>query len=144
MKSKLGITLSWIVVFLLGAVAGVVSHFLYQQRVKPTFVRPITPLKPGSIVDGMAHYLELDAQQKESLKSIFEESRQHYSALGQKYRPVRKEMDEQYRAVRNETNEKIKQILRPDQRAKFEDFLKKVNSPPPGWRIPQPGAQKKQ
>ncbi len=109
MKSKLGITLSWIVVFLLGAVAGATSHYIYQQRVKPPATRAMTTPKPGSIVDGMARELKLDDPQKEQLKSIFDQSRYRYLAIGQ-----------QYRALRQETNEQIKQILRPDQKTIFE------------------------
>jgi Spy/CpxP family protein refolding chaperone len=133
MKSKLGIALSWIVVFLLGAVAGSVCHYIYQQRVKPPAFRPMTPTKPGSIVEGMARELKLDDQQKEQLKSIFEQGRQRYLSIGQ-----------QYRTARNETNEQIKQILRPDQRAKYEEFLKKAYTRPPGRRPPQPSPQKQQ
>jgi Spy/CpxP family protein refolding chaperone len=132
MKSKLGIALSWIAVFILGWVAGTVSHYIYQQRIKPPAFRSMTQPKPGSIVDGMARELKLDDQQKEQLKSIFEQSRQRYVAIGQ-----------QYRTARDEANEQIKQILNPDQRAKFEEFLKKVYRPS-GWRPAQPSPQKQQ
>jgi uncharacterized membrane protein len=133
MKSKLGIALSWIVVFLLGAVAGSLGHCIYQQRVKPPAFRPITPPKPGSIVEGMARELKLDDQQKEQLKSILEQGKRRYFAIGQ-----------QYGTARNETNEQIKQILRPDQRAKYEEFLKKVYTRPPGQRPAKPSPQKQQ
>jgi len=134
MKSKLGITLSWVLVFLLGAVSGAVGHYLYRDHVKPA-VAPMTPPKPGAILDRMANMLRLDTQQKESLKTIFAQSRERYRALGQQYRP-------QWETIRNETNEQIKQILRPDQRAKFEEFLKRVYDSPPGWRPSQSTANK--
>ena len=127
MKSKLGIVVSWIVVFLLGAVTGGVGHYIYQQRVKPPAARTMTPPKPSDIVEGMARELKLDGQQKEQLKSIFDQSRYRYLA-------VRK----QYRALGQEINEQIKQILRPDQRAKFEEFLQKVNARMSGMRPAQP------
>ncbi len=72
-------------------------------------------------MERMAREFDLDPQQKDSLKGIFDQSRQRYRALGQEYRP-------QWEAIRNETDEQIKQILRPDQKAKYEEFLKKVNS----------------
>ena len=124
MKSKLGIALSWILVFLLGAVAGAVSHSIYRERIEPAAVT-VTPPKRESIVDGMAREFKLDAQQKESLKSIFAQSIQRYRTLGQQYRP-------QWETIRKETDEQIKQMLRPDQRSKYEEFLKKAYSPPPG------------
>lgn len=119
MKSKVGIALSWIVVFFLGGIAGAVSHYIYQQRLKPQAIRPMTPPKPDAIIDGMARELNMDDQQKEQLKSIFEQSRQRYWGIRQ-----------QYRILRKETNEQIKQILHPAQKAKFEEFLKKVYTLP--------------
>jgi hypothetical protein len=136
MKSKLVIVSSWVIVFLLGAVAGAVGHYLYREPLKPAAV-PMPPAKPGAILDRMANMLQLDAQQKETLKSIFAESRQKYRALGQQYRP-------QWEAIRDETDEQIKQILRTEQRARYEEFLKKAYSPPPGRRPPQPTPNKPQ
>lgn len=136
MKSKLGIALSWILVFLLGAVAGAVSHSIYRERIKPT-VATVTPPKRESIVDRMASEFKLDDPQKESLKSIFAQSIQRYRTLGQQYRP-------QWETIRKETDEQIKQILKPDQRSKFEEFLKKGYAPPPGRRPPQPTPNKPQ
>ena len=134
MKSKWGIALSWILVFLLGAVAGSVSHSIYQERIKPT-VAAITPPKRESIVNRMAREFNLDEQQQDSLKSIFAQSIQRYRMLGQQYRP-------QWETIRKETDDQIKKILRPDQRAKYEEFLKKAYAPPPGRRPPQPNNNK--
>jgi Spy/CpxP family protein refolding chaperone len=132
MKSKVGFALSWVIVFILGAVAGAVGHHVYQQHLTPPAVRPQQPPKPGSIVDGMARELKLDDQQKEQLKSIFDQSREQYMDIGK-----------QYRALRKETDEEIKKILRPDQRAKFEEFLKQVYSRRQ-VRRPQPPPPQKQ
>lgn len=118
MKSKLVMALSWVLVFLLGAVAGAVSHYLYARQAKPAVVQK-NRLKQGEVLDQMATMLQLDAKQKESLKVIFDQSRQRYKALGEQYKP-------QWEAIREEGNEQIKQILRPDQRKKFVDFLEKV------------------
>jgi Spy/CpxP family protein refolding chaperone len=134
MKSKLGIALSWVFVFLLGAVAGAVGYNLYQKQLKPVTAATATP-KPGTILDWMANELQLDAQQKQSLKSIFDQSRLRYRELGQRYRP-------RWEAIRKETDEQIKHILRPEQRAKFEEFLKKAYAPPQGKRPPQSTSNK--
>jgi uncharacterized membrane protein len=117
MKSRLSIALLWILVFLMGGIAGAVSHYLYWEHFK----------KPPDIVEGMARELKLDALQKESLETIFEQSRKRYWALAQQFRP-------QYETIRNETDEQIKNILRADQRKRFEEFLKKVYSAPPSPR----------
>ncbi len=137
MKSKLGMALSWILVFLLGAVSGGIGLYLYARQVKPA-VFQATPPKSGDILDRMANKLQLDAQQKESLKAIFASSRQKYQALNEQYKPQYRVLNEQYtpqwESIRNETNEQIKQILRPDQKVKFEAFLKKVAANPPARR----------
>jgi uncharacterized membrane protein len=131
MKSKVGIALSWIIVFILGAVAGAVSHHIYQHDLTPPAVRPLPAPKPESIVDGMARELKLSEQQKEQLKSIFDQSRERYLDLGK-----------QYRAIRKETDLEIKKILNPEQRAKFEEFLKQVSSRRQSRRPQQPSPQK--
>ena len=124
MKSKLGIAFLWIVAFLLGAVAGAVGYHIYREHLKSAPVR-IGPPKVTDIVEGMARELKLDNRQKDSLRSIIENSREKYGALGRQYKPL-------WEAIRNQTDEQIKQMLRPDQRAKYEEFLKKVYSTPPG------------
>jgi uncharacterized membrane protein len=134
MKSKLGIALSWILVFLLGAIAGTVGHCLYTRQAKPAAAQ-MTPPKPGEILDKLADMLQLDAQQKESLKAIFANSRQKYQALHEEYKP-------RWEAIRDDGNEQIKQILRPDQKAKFEAFLEKVAAKPPNWRQRPPSPEK--
>jgi Spy/CpxP family protein refolding chaperone len=133
MKSKVGIASSWIIVFILGAVAGAVGHHIYKQDLTPPAVRPMPPPKPESIVDGMARELKLDHQQKEQLKSIFDQSRKRYLDLGK-----------QYRAIRRETDDEIKQILNPEQKAKFEEFLKQVYARRQARRSQQPPPQKQQ
>jgi len=120
MRSNLSVASLWVVVFLLGGIAGAVSHSLYKEHFTAAASAPAMP-KPGEIVERMAREFNLDAQQKESLKNIFAQSRHRYRALGQEYRP-------QWEAIRNETDEQIKQMLRSDQRAKYEEFLKKVNA----------------
>jgi hypothetical protein len=145
MKSKFGIALLWILVFLLGGVSGAVCHYLYREHLRA--FKPGASFKPPDIVDGMARVLKMDAPQKESLKAIFSESRQRYQALNQEFRPQYEALNQQYRpqyealnkqfrprfdAIRKETEEKIKGILRTDQRAKYEAFLKKVYAAPPG------------
>ena len=129
--------LSWILVFLLGVVAGTVGHFLYARQAKSAVTQK-TPTQPGEILDRMANMLQLDNTQKESLKTIFAQSRQRYQALNEQFKPQYRTLNEQYRPqwelIRNEANEQIKRILRPDQKEKFEAFLKKLASPPPAWR----------
>jgi hypothetical protein len=121
MKPKARVVLLGILIFLLGGIAGAVSHYLYIQHLRAAFVK--ASAQPPDIVGGLAKELKLDAQQKESLKEIFDESRKRYFALSQEFWP-------QYQTIRSESDQRIKDILRDDQKILFENFLKKIYAPP--------------
>jgi hypothetical protein len=124
MKSKLCMALVWVLVFLLGGVAGVVSYDLYREYTRP---------KPADFINKLARDLKLDTHQKESIKAIFDESIKRYRAL-------KEEVGPRFDAIRNETDEKIKNLLRPDQKLLFEEKLKKCRKlgPPPPLPPPPP------
>lgn len=120
-QSKVNVVLLGILIFVLGGIAGAVGHSLYQEYLKAAFFKKAQ--QPPDIIGGMAHELGLDAGQTDSLRNIFEESRHRYVDLAKQFWP-------QYEAIRNETDQQIKNILRDDQKKRFEDFLKKVQPPP--------------
>jgi hypothetical protein len=105
--------LLWVLVFLLGGLAGSAGYHFYQNQ---------KPKSKDDYIREMARDLKLDNQQTESLKAIFDESVNRYRALNQQFRP-------QWRAIRNETDDKIRSILRPDQKLLFEERLKKFRKP---------------
>jgi uncharacterized membrane protein len=121
MKSKASIILLAILIFLLGGIAGAVSLSLYQEYLKAAFFK--ASAQPIDIVGGLAKELDLDKQQVESLKVIFDESRKRSIELSQKVWP-------QYENIWRETEQQIKNMLRDDQRARYEEFLKKFQAPP--------------
>lgn len=121
MKSKLNVVLLGILIFVLGGIAGAVIHSLYQEYLKAAFFK--STQQPPDIIGGMARELGLDAGQTDSLRNIFDESRKRYIDLAKQFWP-------QYETIRNETDQQIKNILRDDQKKRFEDFLKKVQPPP--------------
>jgi uncharacterized membrane protein len=121
MKPRVGIALLGLLIFLLGGIAGAVSHILYQEHLRTAFFKAVQ--QPPDIVGGMARELKLDSEQTESLKTIFDESRKRYMDLSQQFWP-------QFETIRVETNQQIMNILRDDQKVRFEDFLKKVPAPP--------------
>ncbi len=120
MKSKLGVALLWIAVFLLGAIAGGAGHHLYREHLEKAY-SPQPLFTHEDIIKWMADYLEMDAQQTESLRVIFDKSRGRYIDLAEEFRP-------RYDAIRIESENEIKNILRPDQKKRYEEFLEKVQS----------------
>jgi len=121
MKSKLSVIFLGIAIFLMGAIAGAVSHYLYREHKRAEAVAKIPTYQ--NILDGMAKELMLDDDQKKNLRSIFDESRKRYFDLGLEYLP-------HYEKIRNETDDQIREMLRPDQKLLFEEFLRKVFTPP--------------
>jgi uncharacterized membrane protein len=85
MKSRAAIVLLGILVFLLGGIAGAVSHSLYQEYLKASFIKATS--QSMDIVGGLAKELDLDAEQTASLRAIFDESRDQSIALSQKVLP---------------------------------------------------------
>lgn len=128
MKSKASIVLVVILVFLLGGIAGAVCHSLYQEYLKAAFIKANS--QTFDFIGNFAEELDLDAQQTETLKVIFDESRQHYIDLSMEIWP-------QYEKIRKETEQKIKDMLRDDQRARYEVFLKQFQPPPQYQEIGQ-------
>jgi hypothetical protein len=120
MPSRTRAALLLVGVFLLGSLAGGVLHHIYLNHIAA--VQPPRPRVPNShdITEEMAQSLDLDAQQKEQLRVIVQQSREHYGALSRQFRP-------QYEKIREDTNAAIRKILRPDQLQHFEDTLKKMD-----------------
>lgn len=121
MQSKVNVFLLGILIFVLGGITGAVSHSLYQEYLKAAFFKRAA--QPPDIIGGMARELGLDAAQTDSLRRIFEESRQRYIDLSKQFWP-------HYEKIRIETDQRIRDMLREDQKKRFEDFLKKTQPPP--------------
>jgi len=121
MKSRLNIALLGILVFLLGGVAGAASYYLYCEHLRATVS---TIPKVEDVVDGMAQELQLDAQQKESVKIIISEIRNRYRSLSLEFRP-------RWEELRKESDDRINALLRDDQKPRFEKFLERYKSAKP-------------
>jgi len=120
MKSKLGVILLGILVFLLGGIAGAVSRYLYCERVKASVPKTIPRVE--DVVERMAGILKLDAQQKIEIKVIIGESRNRYRELSRQFRP-------QYEKIVQESDNRIRALLRDNQKPLFEEFIKKYKAP---------------
>jgi hypothetical protein len=104
----------------MGGITGAASFYLYQNHVASRNTRSGSQPSSQGITGVLGNYLSLDAKQKEELNTIIGRSRERYRVLSQQFRP-------QYDAVRNETRQEIRRILRPDQEAKFDEFLRDMD-----------------
>ncbi len=107
---------SIVIVFLLGAAAGaLVTHTLYQRKVEG-----IINGEPRStrefIVRRLSHKLDLDSTQQERLRVIVEETHAEMKAVRKQFRP-------QIEEILARSQDKVRAILRPDQREKYEKIV---------------------
>jgi Spy/CpxP family protein refolding chaperone len=121
MKSKTTAAFLLVSIFLLGGVAGGMSHYIYRNHLSSN-LQP-RPRIPGAhdIAEEMAQDLNLDAKQKEQLLAIIQQSTERYRTLSRQFRP-------QYEKIRVEANDAIRAILSPEQRKIFEETLDRMDS----------------
>lgn len=128
MNSRAGIVVLWCFIFILGGAAGWFGNCIYRsaKTVRTTDGRPEKfQVKKNDDLNGelqkiiadLVRELRLDDEQQESLKNIFYETRLQYQRLNEEFHP-------RYKVIRDESDDKIREILRNDQRERFEEILK--------------------
>ena len=109
-----------IATFAMGCITGGVAHALYRSRIASRVSSSSAQTGPQGITGVLGNYLELDAAQKEELKNIVALSRERYRALSQQFAP-------QYDSIREDMRQQIRNMLRPAQQGKFEEFLRDLD-----------------
>lgn len=110
--------------FLTGLLSGSGLTYVFvrpavSQSDRPQSGRPWhRPPDVEEVVKGFSRNLDLDPEQEKQVREILLRSREKYDAA---YKRVRQKHHE----IRQATLEEIRGILRPDQRQKLEDFVKK-------------------
>lgn len=105
-----------ILVFVLGAAAGsIVTHKVCQRRMEsivsggPHAVRKI-------MLERMNRELKLDDNQRAQLEAIFTETHDQIRA-------AKKQVEPQIDSILDRAEDKVRAMLRPDQRERFEKFV---------------------
>lgn len=107
---------SIIIVFLLGALAGVlVTHKIYQHRVEG-IMKGEPKTMSEFVVRRLDRELHLDAYQLEQLRTIVKETHAEMKKVRKQFRPQTEEILARSRA-------KVRALLRPDQREKYEQII---------------------
>src|ERR1700732_5381571 len=104
-----------LVVFLLGALLGSVGNHLWGERVWGKQITNGPPSK-GQIVSDLTRELQLTADQQKQLSSIVDDTRAQVRALYNTVEP-------QHEQLRQRGRDRIRAILTPDQKPKFEQFM---------------------
>ena len=127
MNSRLSIVFLWCVIFILGGAAGWFGNRIYlgAKTAQTAGYMEIVQSKKDEnkdqelrkIVDDLVRELSLDAEQQEALKNILYETLIKYQELNKEFQP-------RYEMIRDESDDRIRDILRDDQRERFEENLK--------------------
>jgi len=109
-----------LVLFVLGIALGSVGTYVVTTRVQAA--RPHASLSHNyaGTVAMFTQGLSLSPDQQKQLEGIFNDMRGNYQALHEK-------LDPEYEQVRQHGRDRIRQILTPEQRPKFEDLLRQID-----------------
>lgn len=129
----------WVgVVFILGAALGGVLGYFYGHRSTVAAANPplSEPERRARRVEQLTQDLGLTNDQKQQLDAIL-------SQLHAEYKTLHDQSDAQFGAARQKGRDQIRGILTPEQKPKFEEFLKRMDDerrrngvapPPPASR----------
>jgi Spy/CpxP family protein refolding chaperone len=111
-------------IFVLGVALGAVGHSVADRRVlgartqSPAFLQP-RPNPPRAVAH-LTTELNLTPDQQKQIGDILADMQRRYDA-------VHDQMNPEFQQIREQGHDQIRQVLTPEQRPKFEDFLKRVN-----------------
>jgi len=122
-KSKYSAVVSLVLVFLSGALVGIVGYRLYMVKTVSSSVAPVTqPRRPPDpeevrkhLVAEMRDRVKLDEAQVQKLNVIYDETRQQFDEL-------HKKANSETRSLWEHQTERIKAILNPDQVVLFDQL----------------------
>jgi Spy/CpxP family protein refolding chaperone len=112
-------------VLVLGIALGAVGEIVVNQRVlgaRPQ-TQPVQVQKGPNPTRGVARLtneLKLTPEQQKQLSEILTDTQRRYDV-------VRQQMNPQFEQIREQSHDQIRQILAPEQRPKFEDFLQRLD-----------------
>jgi hypothetical protein len=109
----------FVLVFLLGVLFGGVGNHMWNQRVAGQ-PRVVTNATRNEILTSCTHELQLTPDQQKQLGVIIDDTRAKWIAL---YSPL----DAQKEAIRQEGRQRIREILNPAQRQKFDGFMRQLD-----------------
>src|ERR1700723_339193 len=118
-KTRREAALLVLIVFLLGALLGGLGNHLWGERVWGKQMMPAQPTK-GQIVSNLTKELQLTPDQQKQLGVIVDDTKAQWRALYTTIEPRHEE-------IRQQSRDRIRAILTPDQKPKFEEFMKRID-----------------
>jgi hypothetical protein len=118
-----------LLVFILGAAGGALVTYMIDKASFEHFVSGGHRMREGVIVERLTKKLDLDGSQQEQVRAIMHETHEGI-------RQARSRIHPQIEALLTAGQDRIKAVLRPDQREKFDRLIAewKQHQPPQGER----------
>jgi Spy/CpxP family protein refolding chaperone len=107
------------VLFVLGIALGSVGTYVVTMRVQAARPQANMIRSPGHMAM-FTRDLNLNADQQSQVQAILSDMRARYADLHSK-------LDPEYEQVRQQGRERIRQLLTPEQRPKFEELLRQID-----------------
>src|ERR1017187_3826337 len=107
------------VVFVLGIALGSVGTYVVTTRVHAA--RPQAVHNPANRMALFTRNLNLNSEQQKQIETILNDTRARYAE-------IHKQADPEYENARHESRERIRQVLTPEQKPKFEDLLQRMDA----------------
>src|ERR1700685_285887 len=107
------------VVFLLGALLGGVGNHVWGERVWGKQIINSQPTR-NEIVGDLTRDLQLTQDQQKQLGSIVDDTRAQWRTLYTTIEP-------QHEQIREQSRNRIRAILTPEQKPKFEEFMHRID-----------------
>src|SRR5216684_1626381 len=113
----------WVgVVFLLGAALGAVVGYSYEHHLVSAANAPLPePVRRAKRVEQLTQALNLTSAQSQQVDAIL--MQKHAEA-----KAIHDQMDAQLEQVHKNGRDQIRVVLTPEQKPKFEEFLKKLDA----------------
>jgi Spy/CpxP family protein refolding chaperone len=108
------------VLFVLGIALGSVGTYVVTMRVQAARPQATLAHNPARTMAMYTRDLNLTPDQQNQHQAILNDTRSRYAELHEK-------LDPEYEQVRHQGRERIRQILTPEQRPKFEDLLRQID-----------------
>jgi Spy/CpxP family protein refolding chaperone len=107
------------VLFALGIALGSVGTYVVTTRVLAARPQATLVHTPGHM-EMFTRDLNLNPDQQNQIQAILNDTRARYAELHEK-------LDPEYEQVRHEGRQRIRQVLTPEQRPKFEELLRQID-----------------
>lgn len=118
---KLKCILYVLLIFLLGAASGGLgAHLYYQSRLEKIF-HGGAKARQEMLLNRLSKQLDLDDTQRREARAIIEKTHAEMDNIRKQYRP-------QIQAALEKTRIEMAQILRPEQRKKFDEMVAKYRA----------------